>query len=160
MKKVTFTSPYLDETIAFIVEDHRRDDFNTVGALKKQVGLRIGVEDNEYYIEVIDSPREFFRREKDDLDALLLSAETGSSWCLIYPEFTVAVPHPRVRTVPMSFAVRLGDRETAEFLSTWIGLKKRDNTINDLFDYWVGGKKVRPGGKRWCIIRNVLGWVD
>ena len=172
MKKVTFTSPYLEETVAFIVEDHRREDFNTFEALKKQKGLRIGIEDNEYFIEklreyfpdaeivVLDSPREFFRREKGGLDALLMSAEAGSSWCLIYPEFTVTVPHPRVRTVPMAFAVRMGDRETAEFLSTWIELKKRDTTIDDLFDYWIAGKKVREGGKRWSIISDVLGWVD
>jgi ABC-type amino acid transport substrate-binding protein len=172
MKKVTFTSPYLEETIAFIVEDHRRDDFNTEEALLKQKGLRVGVDDNEYYVEkvqeylpdaeivVLDSPREFFRREKGDLDALVLSAETGSSWCLIYPEFTVAVPHPRIRAVPTAYAVRFGDREMAEFLGTWIELKKKDRTIEALFDYWISGKKVGAAGKRWSIIRDVLGWAD
>ncbi len=172
MKRMTFAAPYMEETIAFVVEDHRREDFNTSEALKKQKNLRIGIEDNEYYIEklqdylpdaelvILDSPREFFRGEKGDLDALVLSAETGSSWCLIYPEFAVTVPHPDVRSVPMAFAVRFGDREMAEFLGTWIELKKNDRTIEDLFDYWIGGKKVRAGGKRWSIIRDVLGWVD
>jgi Na+/H+-dicarboxylate symporter/ABC-type amino acid transport substrate-binding protein len=118
MKRMTFTAPYLEETIAFIVEDHRREDFNTEAALMKQKNLRIGIEGNEYYTEklqdylpdaelvILDSPREFFRREKGDLDALMLSAETGSSWCLIYPEFTVAVPHPKIRAVPMAFVRR------------------------------------------------------
>ena len=32
--------------------------------------------------------------------------------------------------------------------------------IEDLFDYWVGGKKVGATGKRWCVIHDVLGWVD
>jgi Na+/H+-dicarboxylate symporter len=172
MKRMTFTAPYLEETIAFIVEDHRREDFNTEAALMKQKNLRIGIEGNEYYTEklqdylpdaelvILDSPREFFRREKGDLDALMLSAETGSSWCLIYPEFTVAVPHPKIRAVPMAFAVRFGDREMAEFLGTWIELKKNDRTIKNLFDYWIGGKKVGATGKRWSIIHDVLGWVD
>ncbi len=172
MKKVTFTSSYLEETIAFIVEDHRREDFNTIEAVMKQENLRLGVMDNEYYIDKLqsflpeaeivtfDSPRQFFRHELGELDAIILSAETGSSWCLIYPEFTVAVPHPQVRTVPLAFAVRFGDRETAEFLGTWIGLKKNDKTVEDLFDYWISGKKVRAGGKRWSIISNVLGWTD
>ncbi len=172
MKRVTFTAAYMEETIAFIVEDHRREDFNTEESLKNQKGLRIGIEDNEYYIEklheylpdaelvILDSPREFFRQEKGELDALLLSAETGSSWCLIYPEFTVAVPHPMVRSVPMAFAVRFGDREMAEFLGTWIELKKKDGSIENLFDYWIEGKKVRAGGKRWSVIHDVLGWVD
>ena len=172
MKKVTFTDPYMEVTIAFIVKDHRRDDFNSNEALQKQKGLRIGLGDNEYYfkklqeylpdaeIVTLESPREFFRGGKGDLDALLITAETGSSWCLIYPEYTVAVPFPMVRAVPVSFAVAFGDRETAEFLNTWIGLKKNDRTVASLFDYWIAGKKVKAGGKRWCVIRDVLGWVD
>ena len=172
MKKVTFTDPYMEVTVAFIVEDYRRDDFNSNEALQKQKGLRIGLEDNEYYfkklqeylpdaeIVTLESPREFFSGEKGDLDALLMTAETGSSWCLIYPEYTVAVPFPMVRAVPMAFAVAFGDRETAEFLNTWIKLKKNDRTVASLFDYWISGKKVKAGGKRWCVIRDVLGWVD
>jgi ABC-type amino acid transport substrate-binding protein len=172
MKEITFTIPYMEQTVAFVVSDHRREDFNTHEAVQKQKGLRVGIENDEYFIEklqgylpdaeivLLDSPREFFRAEKDDLDALLIGAETGSSWCLIYPEFTVAVPHPMVRTVPIAFAVALGDRETAEFLGMWIRLKKRDMTMGDLFDYWIEGKKVRAGGKRWSVIRDVLGWVD
>ena len=109
---------------------------------------------------ILESPREFFRKEKGELDALLLSAETGSSWCMIYPEFTVAVPHPMVRSVPMAFAVRFGDREMAEFLGTWIELKKKDGSIENLFYYWIEGKKVRTGSKRWSVIHDVLGWVD
>ena len=172
MKKVTFTDPYIEVTVAFIVRDHRRDDFNTDKALQKQKGLRIGLKDNKYYfkklqeylpdaeIVTLESPREFFRGEKGDLDALVMSAEMGSSWCLIYPEYTVAVPFPMVRSVPMSFAVAFGDRDTAEFLNTWIALKKNDRTVASLFDYWIAGKKVKAGGKRWCVIRDVLGWVD
>jgi ABC-type amino acid transport substrate-binding protein len=172
MKRMTFTAPYMDETVAFVIEDHRREDFNTEESLRKQKGLRVGIGNNEYYAEklqeylpdaeiiVLDSPREFFRHEKGDIDAMVTSAETGSSWCLVYPEFTVAVPHPKVRAVPMAYAVRFGDREMAEFLSTWIELKKKDGTIENLFAYWIEGKKIRAGGKRWSVIRNVLGWVD
>ena len=47
MKRVTFTSSFMDETVAFVVEDHRRVDFNTVESLRKQYGVRIGIEDKE-----------------------------------------------------------------------------------------------------------------
>jgi Na+/H+-dicarboxylate symporter/ABC-type amino acid transport substrate-binding protein len=172
MTLVTFTAPYLEETLAFIVRDHRREEFNSAEAVLKHKGLRIGLEDNVYYREklkevlpdaeivTLESPRKFFRMNENEPDALLLSAETGSSWCLIYPEYTVAVPHPNVRKQPLAYAVALGDRETAEFLGMWIGLKKNDMTISNLFDYWIAGKKVRSGGKRWSVIQDVLGWVD
>jgi Na+/H+-dicarboxylate symporter/ABC-type amino acid transport substrate-binding protein len=172
MTKVSFTDPYLEETLAFIVRDHRREEFNSEQAVRKIKGLRIGLENNVYYREklkdglpdaeivTLESPREFFRMTENEPDAMILSAETGSSWCLIYPEYTVAVPHPNVRKVPLAYAVAIGDRETAEFIGMWIGLKKRDMTIENLFDYWIAGKKVKAEGKRWSVIRNVLGWVD
>ncbi len=172
LDKVTFSAPYLDKTWAFIVEDYRREDFNTEEALRAQSNLKIGITGNRYFVDrlqkylpdaeivPLESPRQFFRAEKGAMDALLLNAEAGSSWCLIYPQYTVAVPHPVVRTVPMAFTLAFGDNETAELLNSWIELKKRDGTISDLFDYWIAGKNRNRGGERWSVIRDVLGWVD
>ena len=48
----------------------------------------------------------------------------------------------------------------ANFLDTWFELKKRDGTIDELFDYWVLGKGAETKEPRWSVIRNVLHWVD
>ncbi len=109
---------------------------------------------------MIETPRDFFRAEKGTFDALLFSAESGSAWSLIYPEFTVAVPQPTILKVPLAYAVRRGDKEMAATLSNWIILKQRDITIDRLFDHWVLGKPSEKAEPRWSVIRNVLGWVD
>ena len=46
------------------------------------------------------------------------------------------------------------------FLGHWISLKKRDGTIEGLYDYWILGKTAGPVKPRWCILRDVLGWID
>jgi hypothetical protein len=38
-------------------------------------------------------------------------------------------------------------------------LKKRDRTIDTLYDYWILGKNAVPKQPRWSVIRNVLHWV-
>ena len=40
-----------------------------------------------------------------------------------------------------------GDNEAAEFLNSWIELKKRDKTIAALFYYWISGKKAHQWGR-------------
>ena len=48
---------------------------------------------------------EFFTRDNGNVDALVYSAEAGSAWSLMYPAYTVAVPHPDILAVPMAYGV-------------------------------------------------------
>jgi hypothetical protein len=108
----------------------------------------------------LGSPREFFTRKEDELDALVYSAEAGSAWSLVYPAYTVAIPHPDVQAVPTAYEIAHGDREWVDFVDTWIELKKKDRTIARLYDYWILGRSAVEREPRWSIMRNVLHWVD
>ncbi len=172
MEKLRFTVPLRDHTLAFIVEDHRRSDFNSRKALKAQESLRIAIPPLPYYVQKlreylpqaefveIDSPRPFLRGQMENVDALVYTAEAGSAWCLVYPRFGVAVPHPDVLRVPVAIPVARGDRELADFLNLWIQLKQRDQTLERLFDYWYRGKAEEKRTARWSVLRNVLGWGE
>ena len=39
-------------------------------------------------------------------------------------------------------------------------LKKKDGTIDDLYDYWILGKDPKEKEPRWCVLRDVLGWIN
>jgi ABC-type amino acid transport substrate-binding protein len=171
MKKIAYSAPYLDETLCFIVKDHRREEFSSQEAVYKLEAPRLAIPNVPYYIakvqdylpqaEIvpIESPREFFRGKVGDVDALVYGAVSGSCWCLIYPAYSVAVPHPDIILIPLAYAVSRDDREMVDFLSTWIELKKRDGTIESLFDYWILGKKRAGATRRWSVIKDVLGWI-
>ena len=64
-----------------------------------------------------------------------------------------------VRCTPNDEAA-LGDDEMVTFLNRWLELKRRDRTLERLFDYWYQGKAPEKRVERWSVIRNVLGWVD
>lgn len=170
---ITFSEPYMDETMAFVVKDYRRDEFNSWEAIEKIDAPKIGIGGNiPYYISklrdylpkaeivILNSPREFFKNKGKDLDALLFTAEAGSAWTLLYPDFTVVVPHPDIIAVPLAYPLAYGNQEMADYMNSWIELKKKDNTIENLYNYWILGQGATKKEPRWSVIRNVLHWVD
>jgi ABC-type amino acid transport substrate-binding protein len=62
--------------------------------------------------------------------------------------------------VPLAYPIAGRDTVFADFINTWIELKRKDGTIDDLYKYWILGQNATPHGPRWSIIRNVLGWVE
>jgi Na+/H+-dicarboxylate symporter/ABC-type amino acid transport substrate-binding protein len=172
LQEMNFSVPYLDNTIAFVVKDHRRNDFSSREAVQSLKAPKIGIPNVPYYIAKIrnylpqarlvtlGSPREFFRKRSSDLDAFAYSAEAGSAWTLIYPEYSVVVPLPDTIAVPLAYPTARGDREMVDFLNGWISLKKKDGTIEEVFNYWILGHGAHKKGPRWSVIRNVLHWVD
>jgi len=171
--KMTFSAPYMKATLAFIVPDHRRNDFANSKIVKSISGLKIGIPHvTDYYFdklkaylpqaEIIEvkSVREFFETNEQQLDALLFDAEGGAAWTLLYPKFQVVVPVPDVVKVPLAYPVAGGDKEFADFLSQWIVLKQDGLEYPALYNHWILGQDAVPKQPRWSIIRDVLHWVQ
>ena len=172
LAEMTFSEPYLEATLAFLVRDHRRKEFSTRKAIKKIPQLKIGVPHvGGYFLlklkeylpkaEIIEvkSFQEYFETNKHQLDALLMDAEGGSAWTLRYPKFKVVIPVPDVSRIPVAYPVIRRDYEFADFLSQWIDLKKNSGEFSTLYNHWILGLSAEPKKPRWSIIRDVLGWV-
>lgn len=172
LEKMTYSASIMEGTLAFIVEDHRRDEFNTSEAVQNLEAPRIGIPDAPYYVSklrhylpqanivLINSPKAFFEDYGEELDAYVYTAEAGSAWTLLYPGYSVVVPYPDILAVPMAYPVALGDRELVDFLNGWIELKRKDRTIENLYNHWILGQGADKEEPRWSVIRNVLHWVD
>ena len=48
----------------------------------------------------------------------------------------------------------------AQFVNTWIELKRRDGTIDALYRHWILGQQAGHRQPRWSIIRDLLHWVE
>ena len=108
----------------------------------------------------IPTNRQFFDEGFQELDALLISAESGSVFTLLYPEFEVVVPTDLRVTLPLFYAIAAQDAGMRDFLEHWVSLRRKDGTMDDYFDHWILGKTARANKPRWSVIRNVLNWVD
>ena len=50
--------------------------------------------------------------------------------------------------------------ELEEFIEVWLELRRKDGTIEKLYNYWILGRDDGAKEARWSVIRNVFGWVD
>jgi Na+/H+-dicarboxylate symporter len=169
--EVEYSQPYQFQTLAFVVKDHRRREFGSRIVVCEMDSLRVGVLSTPYYtkwaseylpkaeIVHLQSPRQFFRGKYGDLDAFIFFAEAGAAWTLVYPSFSVVVPHPGHIRIPMVFALRRGNREFVETINHWLELHKADGTIDKAFDHWILGRSSKQEVPRWSVIRDVLGWL-
>jgi Na+/H+-dicarboxylate symporter/ABC-type amino acid transport substrate-binding protein len=171
--EMLFSEPYLDETLAFVVKDHLRDQFSTWAAIRELGAFSVAIPNLPYYIEKIrmrapalkltpvDSGSQIEANLKQEtFDAVVMPAESGSVMSLIYPKYTVVVPEPDIVKIPLAYPLARRDQDWAHFINTWIELKRRDGTIDALYGHWILGKQAGKRQPRWSIMRNVLHWVD
>src|SRR5262249_32671307 len=102
---------------------------------------------------------DLFEPRDPPLDAFLATAERGSAYTLLHPAFSVAVPRPRPVKVPLGYVVAGRDQTLATLVNTWIELKRKDGTLDELFAHWILGQDPARHEPRWSVIRNVLHWV-
>jgi Na+/H+-dicarboxylate symporter len=171
--EMVFSPPYLDETLSFVVPDHRRADFSSAEWVRAASGLRVAVPNLPYLEEIIhrEFPRmeivpisvdrltDLFAGRAERVDGVVFPAERGSYFTLLYPAFAVAVPQPLLIRFPLAYPVARRDLEFARFLGIWIDLQRKNGTISAFYDHWILGRDARPRQPRWSVIRNVLHWV-
>jgi ABC-type amino acid transport substrate-binding protein len=152
--QLDFSPPYLDETLAFVVKDHRRAEFSSAQWVRAQQGLRVAAPDLPYFLTVLrrEFPNlqvvpvamrdveGFLGGKGEPVDALCLTAERGSFLTLLHPAFAVAVPRPLEVRLPLAYPVGRHDLEMTRYLATWIDLKKKDGTIQALYEHWILGR--------------------
>jgi ABC-type amino acid transport substrate-binding protein len=170
-RRVAFSEPVMDLTLAMIVPDHERQNFSSWDAIRRRDGLRVGIGKSGYFrrqlrallpdaeLVTFPSPREFFRASDEPIDALAFTAEAGSAWTLVYPAFAVTVPTPSPITVSASYAVPRGEAQLRDYVDAFVRLKIQDHTTHALFGHWFEGRSPSGRAPRWSIAHDVLGWI-
>jgi len=158
-------------SIALVVRDHRRDEFADRIEEQDFKGLRVApprdIQGAGYIRAVlpgvdvvkIGSPREYFGSGGEGADAIIWTAEAGSAWTLLYPNFSV-VPLRPITQIPVAYAVAQREAALAEYLSRSLEIFKGTSFDERLYDHWILGKTAVPKAPRWSVLRNVLGWVE
>jgi Na+/H+-dicarboxylate symporter/ABC-type amino acid transport substrate-binding protein len=173
LRKYRFAGMPLEFTLGLLVPDHQRKRYASVEQIRALKDVTIGVVQNDdallrrmratlpqVNIEHIDSPRSFLRGRQPGIDAVLYSAEGGSAWTLIYPDYSIVVPKPVKARMPGGFIVPRTDDDWAVYVDEWIKLNRINGSIDSLFEHWIQGQGAETTEPRWSVVRDVLGWVD
>ncbi|MCD0462924.1 cation:dicarboxylate symporter family transporter [Roseiconus lacunae] len=170
LAKVGLTQPYRTATLAVVTQDHRRGEFGSWENFKNDPEVHLGANHIDVAksikrnlgplrVEVIEPPKQYFTGDRPEIDGMVMAAEIGAVWNILYPNHTVVIPTPRIRR-PVSFVVRSEDRAWLKLLDRWIDFERLDGSLDQLEIYWIqgGGTKTKP--PRWSVIDDVLGWTN
>jgi ABC-type amino acid transport substrate-binding protein len=175
LELVEYSDPVMTATAGFLVKDSRRHDFATLDALQAQRKLRAGIAADPEFVETqlrawlpavefelvqLNSPDEFFAANKQDLDALITSAEIGTAFTLLHPEYALVVPEPTLWHLPLGFAAAKGNRELSKYLDGWVLGHQQRGTFQRAHKHWILGEGAKIKTPRWSVVRDILHWVD
>ncbi|MDB4442594.1 cation:dicarboxylase symporter family transporter, partial [bacterium] len=165
--KANFSNPYMNMTTAVVVKDHRRNQFKSWRLIDKEPIIRLGVVGEKRAENVkIDLPNteialletysDFFKDNPKGVDALVISAEAGSAWTILYPAYSVVVPKPHQKA-NAAFAIPIDSSGFEDFVNDWLQMKTTSGIIDKLYNKWILGTKVEQKKGRWSIGRDVFG---
>jgi hypothetical protein len=152
----------------FVVPDDQREQYVSWDEIRARKTLTIAVPDVPYYVEKL---REMLAaRARGGLPGPRGALQPGSAprrrdgpsrrarvgVDLMYPAFSVVVPGPDPIKVPLAYPIGKRDEALARFVNTWIGLKRKDGTIDAAYKHWILGTDAAPRRPRWSILDNVL----
>lgn len=167
---MVLSEPYMEASLSLVVRDHRRREFSSWEAIEQLDALKLAVVDLPFLIqraekalpnaqvERIAAPREFLSADEGRFDAMLYSAEAGSAWTLLFPQYSVVVPDPHVISVPIAFALPSDAERWNRYVNAWIDLNKTSRQVQRLYDYWILGRGAEEKKRRWSVVHNVFGW--
>jgi hypothetical protein len=168
---MTFSNPYLDTTAALIVKDYRKNDFDTIEKVRKleKLVIAIPVHDRnlkegvkrlypDANIVMLNTPIDYFEENIPNIDAMLMTAEGGSAWTLLYPKYHAVVVKPETHKIPLAYPIARGDRVLADIINKWIYMEKDSPSFKRKYNYWILGIGAEETKPRWSVVRNILGW--
>ena len=173
MSHMLFSSSYLTQTLSLVVEDYQQEEFSTVKNINKMKGLKMATLQGSAFIPIIqrifpnttiieiNNFSTFFKT--DIADAMIVTAEEGFTWTLLYPHYSVAMFTPNNSLkFPIAYPVAKDGGESFRLLlNAWLTMSKTNGLLHRAYEYWIlGEKEPSTIPKRWSVIRNVLHFVQ
>ena len=167
LAKANFSNPYLDMNTAVVVKDHRRREFKSWRSIDEELISRLGVVGERRAnsvkrylpnteVVLLETYSDFFTDNPKGVDALVISAEAGSAWTILYPAYSVVVPEPYMK-LNAAFAIPLNLSGFENFMNDWLQMKKTIGFIDKLYNKWILGTKEKEKKVRWSIGRDLFG---
>jgi Na+/H+-dicarboxylate symporter/ABC-type amino acid transport substrate-binding protein len=165
---VAFSRPYAEESMAFLVADHRREEFADVEAVRAR-RVRIAILGRPEWLEALSralpnaevvpvrSPVDFVEG-RVEADALFTSWERACAWSLLHPQLAPAAPQPRVGHFSLAYAAPRGEPDLLNLLDTFIDVQRASGRLESARTHWILGEATRVQRPRWSVARDVLGW--
>lgn len=166
LEKMEFTHSYLEQDNVLVVPESKRKEFHKLSNVVEDKGLKIAgggayanvVERHFPNATVVHNGKEALLN--NTAEAVVWSHIPAYVWCLDHPEFAVIDYDFLLGKRYFSYPVKQGAYDWASFINNWLSLKEQTGFHALQYGYWIEGKPIADPSPRWCIIRNVLHWIQ
>lgn len=165
LSEMAFTDHYMELSMALLVEDYRKKELLETPHLIDNPAFVIAALEGADFdrlslsfqhsgkLKLEDYNTFFTGRSK--ADALLTTAENGSAWTILHPEYDLILPRHQIKDL-IAYAIHPDDQRFQKFLNFWLILKRSSGETDRLYNYWIKGLDVIRPEPRWSILHDVL----
>ena len=107
-------------------------------------------------VVLLETYSDFFVTKTKRVDGLVISAEAGSAWTILFPAYSVVLPEPHEKTYA-ALAIPLDTLEFENFINDWLNMKQTGGVIDSLYSKWILGEEAQQERVRWSLGRDVFG---
>jgi proton glutamate symport protein len=150
---VLYARPTENFGIGLMLNGNRLADLRSWKDLQSALGLRIGLEASSRFLKqwfaqrlpkaalLTDQalPELFEALAQGRLDAVLVTAQQGAAWNVIYPRFSLLVPQPAI-SFPASRQLPLQAHALARVWDSWELIQATDGSREKVYRHWVEGQ--------------------
>ena len=170
LKYINISKPYFHTRNVILIRTDQVHRLSSFDDLAWQTDLVVGVYDNPTLKDIIqnncpNNPIVIIDSYYDlpshpEIDFVFWTLEKATAFAYLNPGFTVVVSEGVGS--PLLFAFYMSDDTDTleEYLNYWIDLQTTNGFIEQQKKYWISGKVTDDNSQGWCIIRDVLHWVN
>ena len=98
---------------------------------------------------------------REALDAFIMSGEAGELAVWQHPEFVFLLPQGMsVIRLARAYGLPRNDGAWKSYVNRWLDVHIRARVVREAYEHWILGRIEKEHGPRWCIARDVLGWME
>ncbi len=163
-------SPYFNSPIALFAPRKGIERFSSRSTINAIDGLRVGSFDDPVLIPLIK--RLFPNAERvvvdsyahlpdfDEIDAAIWSLDQATAMAAAHPGIQAIAPKDMGSNLLFAYLMPPHATEWRQYVDYWQEIRRRSGELADAQDYWLNGASRADRKPRWCILRDVLGWVN
>ena len=165
LSEMAFTDHYMELSMALLVKDYRKKELLENPHLVDDPAFIIaaleGADFDRLSLSFLHSGKlklenyNTFFNGRSKADALLTTAENGSAWTILHPEYDLILPRHQIKDL-IAYAIHPDDQRFLKFLNFWLILKRSSGETDRLYNYWIKGLDVIRPEPRWSILHDVL----
>lgn len=91
---------------------------------------------------------------------IVLSLSMASGYARSHPGVTAVVPKDFGSPVTLAYLMPLGSDQLKRYVDAWLDLKRADGFAAQQDGHWLDSISPASNSRRWCVIRDLLQWVE